>query len=218
MRHGHHGAREAVQELFEPLDAFGVQVVGRFVQKEHVGARQKQAAQGHTALFAARKVFDFGFPRRQTQRVGGNFHLCGGVGAGRGDDRFQARLFGRKGVKIGVGLGVGRVDGVELCLRLHDFAHALFNRLTDRGLRVELRLLRQIADLQIVLPGDFAVDVLVDAGHDLEKRGFAGAVKAQNADFGAREKRQRDVFEDVSLGRDHLAHAIHGHDVLSHLS
>jgi hypothetical protein len=37
------------------------------------------------------------------------------------------------------------------------------------------------------------------------------------ADLGAREKRQRDVFQDLALGRHDLADAVHGEDVLGHL-
>ena len=56
----------------------------------------------------------------------------------------------------------------------------------------------------------------VDAGHDAQQRGLAGAVQAQHADLGAGEERQRDVLEDHALGRNDLAHAIHRVDVLSH--
>ena len=37
VRHRHHGAREAREELFQPFDRFGVEVVGRFVEQQHVG-------------------------------------------------------------------------------------------------------------------------------------------------------------------------------------
>jgi hypothetical protein len=62
----------------------------------------------------------------------------------------------------------------------------------------------------------FADDVLVDAGHDAQHGGFAGAVEAEQADLGAGEEGQRDVLDDLALGRDDLAHAEHGHDVLGH--
>jgi hypothetical protein len=35
---GHHGARKALQEQLEPVHRFGVQVVGRFIEQQHVGA------------------------------------------------------------------------------------------------------------------------------------------------------------------------------------
>ena len=40
------------------------------------------------------------------------------------------------------------------------------------------------------------------------------AVEAQQADLGAGEERQRDVLDDLALGRDRLGHAVHGVDVL----
>ena len=58
--------------------------------------------------------------------------------------------------------------------------------------------------------------VLVDAGHDAQQRRLAGAVEAEHADLGAREEGQRDVLEDLALGRNDLAHAVHRVDVLSH--
>src|SRR4249919_1187452 len=56
--HGHHGAREAGEELFQPFDRFGVEVVGGFVEQQHVRLLQQQAAQGHAALLAAGEVAD----------------------------------------------------------------------------------------------------------------------------------------------------------------
>ena len=44
-------ARELLQVMLQPGDAFGVKVVGRLVQQEHVGLGQKQAGQRDTALF-----------------------------------------------------------------------------------------------------------------------------------------------------------------------
>ena len=52
------GPRIALQELLQPLDRFGVQVVGGFVQQQHVGLGQQQAAQRHAALLAAGQRLD----------------------------------------------------------------------------------------------------------------------------------------------------------------
>ena len=54
VRDADHSAREALQELLQPLHRFGIQVVGGLIQQQHVGLGQQQAAQRHTALFAAR--------------------------------------------------------------------------------------------------------------------------------------------------------------------
>ncbi len=39
-----HGAGEALQELFQPVDRFGVQMVGWLIEQQHVRFRQQQAA------------------------------------------------------------------------------------------------------------------------------------------------------------------------------
>ena len=61
-----------------------------------------------------------------------------------------------------------------------------------------------------------ALDLGVDARHDPQQRRLARAVEAEHADLGAREERQRDVAQDVPLGRHDLADAVHGVDELSH--
>jgi hypothetical protein len=40
--------------------------------------------------------------------------------------------------------------------------------------------------------------------------------KTQQTDLGAREKGEGDVFEDMTLGRNHFAHAEHRHYILGH--
>ena len=82
--------------------------------------------------------------------------------------------------------------------------------------RVELRLLRQEADLDAGLRPRFAFELLVDARHDAQQRRLAGAVQAEHADLGAREEAQGDVAQDDALRRHDLADAIHGVDELGH--
>jgi hypothetical protein len=62
-----------------------------------------------------------------------------------------------------------------------------------------------------------ALEVLVDARHDAEHRRLARAVQAEQADLGARVERERDVLEDLALGRNDLAHANHRVDELGHM-
>ena len=50
-------------------------MVGGFVQQQHVGLLQQQAAQGHAALLAAREVADDGFLGRGAQGVHGALQL-----------------------------------------------------------------------------------------------------------------------------------------------
>ena len=81
MRDGDHGAGKLLQELLEPLDALGIEVVGRLVEQQHVGLRQQQPAQRDAALLAAGQLADLRVPRRQPQRVGGDLHLHVRAGA-----------------------------------------------------------------------------------------------------------------------------------------
>ena len=67
MGHGDDGAGEAVQELLEPFDGFGVEMVRRFVEQQHVGTREQQAAERDAALFTTGEVADHGIPRRKAQ-------------------------------------------------------------------------------------------------------------------------------------------------------
>ncbi len=89
---GDDGAREALQELLEPVDALGVEVVGGLVEQQHVGLGQQHAAQRDAALLAARELADHRIPRRQAQRVGGDLELQVGVlAAGRRRSAPRAR-------------------------------------------------------------------------------------------------------------------------------
>ncbi|MNV70908.1 hypothetical protein D3C71_1638920 [compost metagenome] len=144
------------------------------------------------------------------------FDVVRAAGGGRGDDGFQVSLLGGQRVEIGIGLGVSGVDLVQALLGGHHRAQAFFNRLAHRVLGVELRFLRQIADVQARHGNGFAFDLAVDARHDLQQRRLARAVQAQHADLGARKKRKRDIAQDLPLGRHDLADAVHGVDVLGH--
>src|SRR5690606_8044756 len=101
-------------------------------------------------------------------------------------------------------------------LRLQDFADAFLDRLAHGLFRVQLRLLRQVADLDPRLRPRLADEIGVHAGHDLEHRRLARAAQAQQADLGAGEERQRDVLDDLAFRRHGLADAVHGVDVLRH--
>ena len=46
---------------------------------------------------------------------------------------------------------------------------------------------------------------------------FARTIQAQHADLGTGEETEGDILDDLTLGWDDLAHAEHGHYVLSHL-
>eukprot|EP01132_Coremiostelium_polycephalum_P011819 gene11818-biopygen4574 len=217
VRDRNHGAREVVQEMLQPGDGIGVQVVGRFVEQQHVGGRQQQAAQGHTTLFTTGQVFNLGVPRRQAQRVGGDFQLAVQVVTVGGlQDGFELGLFCRQFVEVGVFFSVGRVDLVQAGLGVLDHADRFLDHFTHGLGRVQDRFLWQVADVQVGHRAGFAVELGVDAGHDFQQGGFTRTVEAEHADLGAWEEGQRNVFQDFPLRRNNFSQPMHGEDVLSH--
>ncbi len=191
MRDRNHGAWEVVQEVFEPGDGIGVQVVGRFVEQQHVRGRQQQAAQSHTALLTTGQVFDLRVPGRQAQRIGGDFQLAIQVVAVAGlQNRFELGLFGGQLVEVGIRIGVGGIDLVEARLGVLDHADRFLDHFTDGLARVQLRFLGQVADVQVRHRAGFAVEFVIDAGHDFQQRGLTRTVETQYADLGAGEEGQ----------------------------
>ncbi len=206
-----------MQETFQPGDGFGVQVVGRLVQQQHVRAREQQTAQCDTAALTPGQHADIGIPRRQAQCFGGHFQLALEVVGVRGLDQvFQLGLTRGEGVEIGVRLGVGGIDFIKFGLGVLDVSQGFFHALAHVLGIIQFRLLGKVADIQTRHGTCFAVVVLIDAGHDAQQRGLARAVETEHTDLGTREEGQRDVLENLALRGNDLAHPVHGIDVLRH--
>jgi hypothetical protein len=215
MRDRHHGAGVARQELLQPFNRFGVEMVGRLVEQQHVRFLQQQLAQCDAAFLAARQLADDRFPRWQAQCVGGDFQLVlERMRVATGEDCFEALLLGGELVEVGAFFGIGFVHLVQFSLRAEHFTDTDFDRLAH-GLRwIQLRFLRQVADLDAGSRARLSVEVGIHAGHDPQHRRLAGTVDPEQADLGAWIERQRDVLDDLALGRHGLADAVHGVDVL----
>ena len=130
--------------------------------------------------------------------------------------RLVFRLLGGERVEIGVGLGIRRVDLVELRLGLEDFAQALLDRFAHRLVRRRAAAPAAGSRCACSASAPLRLRIPIVAGHDAQQARLARAVESEHADLGAGEERQRNVLEDHSLGRHDLAHAVHGVDVLSH--
>ena len=126
---------------------------------------------------------------RQTQRIGRDFERAfERVAVVGGDDRLEALLLGRQLVEIGAFLGIGGVHRIELRLRVGDMRHAFLDAFAHGLFRIELRFLREIADLDARLRPRLAVVLGIDAGHDAQHGRFARTIHAEQADLGAGEK------------------------------
>ena len=161
------GAGVVLQEPLEPLDALGIEVVGRLVEQQQVGPRQQQAAQRDAAALAARERGDVGVVGRAAQRVHRDLDVAlEAPRVGRRDLVLELGLQRADLVVVGVGLGPHRHD---LVVAVDDRLHrgdAVHHVALDVLGRVELRLLGEVADGEAGRQAGLAAVAVVEAGHD----------------------------------------------------
>ena len=171
------------QMAFQPRHRLGVEMVGRLVQQQQVGLVEQQLAQRDAAALAAGQFCHVGIVGRAAQRVHRLIDLAVEIPQARGLD-----LVLQLGHLVGGLVGIVHrqlVVAIEDRLLLGDaFHHVLAHGLG----RVELRLLLEIADARALGDPGLAVIFLVDAGHDPQQRRLAGAVDAEHADLGVRDR------------------------------
>jgi len=169
------------QQVFQPLDGGDVEMVGRFVEQQHLGRHGQGLGQRQALFLAPGQGADTGF-RIEPETVD---HPLGLSLVGPGTARLQLMLQGIHAAeqRIVVTLPFGQVmrDIVVFGEQGRGFTHAGDNRLKDGHRRIEGRLLRHVADPDAGLHPDFAViqPALAGAGRQSsEQRGFAGPVTA----------------------------------------
>ena len=196
------------QVLFEPGDAFRVEMVGRLVKQQQVRLAQEQRAQRHAALFTTGQIVDGGLGRRAAQRFHRHFHLAVEIPQVLAvDDVLQLRAF------IGGLIGIVHHQFVVAVEHRLLFGHALHDIAEHVEALVELRLLRQVTQCRALRQPGLTGKLLVEPGHDLENRRFTSAVGTENTDLGIRVERKMDVFEDL-LGAKGLVEPRHMIDEL----
>ena len=203
-------ARIVAQVAFEPGGRLGVEMVGRLVEEQKLGLLQEQLAQGDAAALAARELVHGPVVRRAAQGVHGLIDLGIEIPQALGLD-----------LVLEPGHLVRRLVGIvhgEVVVAVEDRllgGHALHDVLADVLRRVELRLLRQVADPRALGDPALAVPVRVGAGHDAQKRRLTGAVDAEHADLGIRIEGQVDIIQDLLAARIGLGEATHVVDELT---
>ncbi len=186
VRHEDAGAGIILEEVLQPLDGVGVEMVGRLVEDEQIGPGKQRAAECDAAFFPAREA------ARET---------VGGGGVEVGDERLDAvahvpavevvdvvEEFVGAGVVGGPGLVFG--DEVEHLLRAHEDVV-----LHGAGV-VELEVLRQVAGDEFAAADDLPGVRLGDPGDDAQEGGFARAVASDEADAVALVDGEGGVVED----------------------
>ena len=66
VRDENHRTRKIMEEIFEPKNGFGIEMIGRFVEKQEVRLRGQSTAQRHASFLSARKWSDQGIQRRRS--------------------------------------------------------------------------------------------------------------------------------------------------------
>ena len=194
----------------EPGDRLGVEVVRRLVEQQQVGGGEQQPAERDAAALAAGERRDVGVGGREPERVhrlvelGVEVPRVGGV-----DLLLQARELVRGLVRV------VRGELVEAVEQRADPGHAVLDVAAHVLVGVELRLLLEQPDGGAGRELGLAAVLGVLTGHDPQQRRLAGAVEAEDADLGAGEERQRDVLEDLLVGRMRPAQPVHRIDVLA---
>ena len=211
-----HRTRVILEVVLEPLDAFGVEVVGWFVEQQDRRLLDQQARKRHAALLTAREIGHRPVARRAAQSFHRHFELvveCPAID--RVDLVLQFGHFGAERVEIGVFLAHLHADRIEALYHVGDFACAVLD-VFEHGLAlVEFGLLLEIADGDVLARPGFTGEIGVDARHDLDQRRLARPVGADDADLGTLVELQVDVAEHrlVRTGKG-LGHVLHDESVL----
>jgi hypothetical protein len=201
MGDGDDGAGILVQEALEPGDRFGVEMVGRLVEQQHVGLGQQQPAERDAATLPARELGDVGIPGREAQGVGGDLERALQiVSVGGLDQVLELGLLLRQGIEVRIRLGIGRIDRVEPLQGALIWPSASSTLPRTSLVASSPGLLRQKADLDAGLRTRLALDLGIETGHDLQQGRFARAVQPEHADLGAGEKGQEMSRRMTRLG------------------
>jgi hypothetical protein len=189
-------ARIFVQVAFEPGDRLRIEVVGGLVEQQKLGLLQEEPAERDPPPLAARELGNVGIVGRAAQRVHRQVDLGIEIPQPLGLDLVLQLGHLVRGL-VGI---VHRQLVVAVEHRLlggkpqhHVLAHGL--------VRIELRLLRQVADAGPLGHPGLAGELLVEPGHDPQQGRLAGAVDTEHADLGVRIERQVDVLQDLPVSR-----------------
>ena len=196
---GHRDDRTRVgrEVLLEPQHRLGVQVVGGLIEQEQVGLLQEQLAQRHAATLTPGEDSDIGVRRRAPQGIHGLLQLGVQIPGIRVVDLLlQLAHLRHEGVEVGIRVRHQRGDLVVSVHLGFDYPGAVLDVAQDGLGLIKDRLLHEDADRVPRRQPGIAIGRLVQASHDLEHRGLAGAIGTDDANLGSGVERERDVIED----------------------
>ena len=213
--------------LLQPVHAFGVEVVGGFIEQKDGGLLQQQTTEGHPSSFTTRELVHRSIGGWATQGFHG--HVQPGIkipSASKFELFLQVALLLEKFLHL-FGrhlLGELLVDGVVIREHLFHVVHAFFHNFEHGPGFTGQGFLFEVPDGIAASGGDLAFVFGVDTSHNFEQGGFARPVESQDADLRAVVERKRDIFDDL-FAVDGLGDAHHGindlriaHDAASRIS
>ena len=179
-------------------------MVGRFVEQQELRLLQQEPAQRNAPPLTAGELRHFGVIRRTAQRIHRQIDFGVEIPQPLGFDLvLELRHLIGGFVRIVRGNLVIAID--NRFLRRNAFHDVVANRFG----RIELRLLRQVADTSALGGPGFAGKLRVEAGHDAKQRRFAGAVDTKHPDLGIGIERQIDVLQDFPVAGIGLGETLH---------
>ena len=216
MRDGEDCSWIVLEVLLEPEDRLGIEVVCRLVEKQQVRYLEKEPAEGDTPPLAAGEMRDRLVWIGALEGIHSLRELAFEVPAIRRVDLvLEASHLGHQRIEVGIRRRHLLADLVE-AVDLSEQVAVCHLDVLDHGLVfVERRLLlkksHRIARRQARLAGRHVLEPC----HDLQERGLAHAIRADDADLGAREESHRHVVQD-DLALECLAGLMHLVDELCH--
>ena len=176
VRYGNHRTLILLQVLLQPVDTFGIKVVGRLIKQQHVGLLQQQSAESYTTTLTTREVSHGKVALRTAQCSHGTVELRVHVPCISGINNILhlretchqlVHLVGVRVILLQCKLSVYVLILGKCIIHL---LHSLHNILLY-GLRfVERWVLRQIAHSVAWAPYHFALCRLFQSGDDFHQR------------------------------------------------
>ena len=211
VRYRKHRTRIAMKELLQPQHRFGIQVVGRLVQKKQVRRfKQKLAQRNATALATGKHLYrSIGVGALQSIHCLGKLtvqipSVCSI------DIVLKRAHFFHQSIEIGIRIGHFRTDGIEALNFSKHVGKCHTDILDYRSLFVERGLLLKNTNRVAGSKACVARGNLFKTSHNLQQGRLAHAIRAYYADFCARVKRKRHVVQDnlVAVSFARLIHLI----------
>ena len=194
MRDDDHRRVVLVERLLEPTNRVDVEVVGRFVEQQHVRLREQRLREQHAQLparrdVAHRAVVEFLLDAdAEQQRTRARLGVVAAV--------FGELAFGFGGVHVVVVGGFRvRVDRVTLGHGGPHFGVAHHHDVEHAHVFVRELVLAQLAETHVRLQRDVAGARLEVAAEDLHERRLATAVRADQTIAVALAEFDRDILE-----------------------